>query len=89
MPNRSVVSPSRLTSPAMSPVAVIDSLNRLHWKLPSGAFQLWPPAVKVPPAEVTGVICARQVPSLSVIGSVAVTQSTILRSPVVVFCRAG
>ncbi len=73
----------------MSPVAVIDSVKRLHWKLPSGAFQLWPPAVKLPPLEVTGVICGRQVASLSVIGSVAVTQSTILRSPVVVFCRAG
>ncbi|MCP9997721.1 hypothetical protein LUX34_22300 [Streptomyces werraensis] len=31
----------------------------------------------------------RQVWSLSTIGSVAVTQSTILRSPVVVFCSAG
>lgn len=89
MPNRSVVSPSRLTSPFSSPVAVIDSLKRLHWYEPSGAFQLWPPAVKVPPVAVTGVIWARQVASLSVIGSVAVTQSTILRSPVVVFWSAG
>ncbi len=31
----------------------------------------------------------RQVASPSTIGSVAVTQSTILRSPVVVFCSAG
>ena len=40
-------------------------------------------------AAATSVIMGRQVASLSRTGSVAVTQSTILRSPVVVFCRAG
>ncbi len=38
---------------------------------------------------VTDVVIGRQVPSPSVTGSVAVTQSTILRSPVVVFWSAG
>ncbi|CAM5251188.1 hypothetical protein SNARM312S_05936 [Streptomyces narbonensis] len=52
-----------------------------------GAFQLCEEAVKTGPA--TGAFCRRQVASPSVIGSVAVTQSTILRSPVVVFWRAG
>lgn len=37
----------------------------------------------------TEVSIRRQVASLSETGSVAVTQSTILRSPVVVFCSAG
>ena len=37
----------------------------------------------------TAVTIGRQVLSLSMIGSVAVTQSTIFRSPVVVFCSAG
>ena len=37
---------------------------------------------------VTAVIIARQVPSPSE-GAVAVNQSTILRSPVLVFCSAG
>ena len=37
----------------------------------------------------TSVSMARQVPSPSNSGSVAVTQSTILRSPVVVVCSAG
>ncbi len=37
----------------------------------------------------TAVTMGRQVWSPSAIGSVEVTQSTILRSPVVVFCSAG
>lgn len=37
----------------------------------------------------TEVVIGRQVRSPSTTGSVAVTQSTILRSPVVVFCSAG
>ncbi len=37
----------------------------------------------------TSEVIGSQVPSASVSGSVAVTQSTILRSPVVVFCSAG
>ncbi len=46
-----------------------------------------PSWVKVGPA--TEVSIRRQVLSLSTTGSVAVTQSTIFRSPVVVFCSAG
>lgn len=38
---------------------------------------------------VTDSVIRSQVPSPSLTGSVAVTQSTILRSPVVVFFRAG
>ncbi len=86
-PKTSVVSPSRLMSPAGSPPAVIDSVKRLNWYEPSGAFQLCAEEVKTGPE--TGVIWGRQVASPSVSGSVAVTQSTILRSPVVVLCRAG
>ncbi|CAM5384434.1 hypothetical protein SGLAM104S_03309 [Streptomyces glaucescens] len=41
------------------------------------------------PGPATEVVIRRQVPSPSATGSVAVTQSTILRSPVVVFCSAG
>ncbi len=37
----------------------------------------------------TEAVILSQVPSPSLTGSVAVTQSTILRSPVVVFCSAG
>ena len=53
--------------------------------MPAGAVQVRPDAVNVGP--VTWVIIGRQVASSN--GSVAVTQSTIFRSPVVVFCSAG
>src|SRR3954451_22139807 len=87
MPHQSVVSPSRLTSPAGSLAAVMLSENRLIRQLPAGAFQVWPAYENAGP--VTAVIMARQEPSLSSNGSVAVTQSTIFRWPVVVFCSAG
>ncbi len=82
-----MVSPSRLASPLASPPAVTDSRNRLTWYDPAGAVQVRPPKVKLGPE--TLVVIGRQVASLSRIGSVAVTQSTILRSPVVVFWSAG
>ena len=45
--------------------------------------------MKLPPATVTVVFITIQVGSLSVSGSVAVTHSVTLRSPVVVVRRAG
>ncbi|CAM5441825.1 hypothetical protein STANM309S_03017 [Streptomyces tanashiensis] len=88
MPKTSVVSPSRVDiALRVAARLVAASEKRLNWYEPAGAVQLWVAAVKTGPA--TGVTWARQVASPSVSGSVAVTQSTILRSPVVVFCRAG
>ena len=86
-PKRSVVSPSRLTSPPISLSAVMDSLNRLKAKLPAGAVHVEPEAMKVGPLTLVSI--ARQVASPSSSGSVEVTQSTILRSPVVVVASAG
>ena len=63
------------------------SATRLNLKVPAPGASRWRPEVKVGP--VTLVIMARHEPSLSSSGSVAVTQSTILRSPVLVVCRAG
>lgn len=66
---------------------VYDSRNVLIRYEPAGAVQVLPPKVKVGPD--TEVTIGRQVRSASTTGSVAVTQSTILRSPVVVFRSAG
>ncbi|CAM5241299.1 hypothetical protein SALBM135S_00949 [Streptomyces alboniger] len=86
-PQLSVVSPSRLMSPLASPPVVADSRKRSTWKEPAGAFHVSLSQVKTGP--LTGLVMRRQVPSASTIGSVAVTQSVILRSPVVVFFSAG
>ena len=59
------------------------SETRLSLYVPAGAVHVPPYAVKVGPA--TELSMARQDPSFSRIGSVPVTQSTILRSPVEVF----
>lgn len=86
-PQVSVVSPSRFRSPASSPPTVTFSAKSLNWYEPAGAFQVRPSAVKTEPF--TGLFIRSQVPSPSPTGSVDVTQSTTLRSPVLVFCRAG
>ena len=63
------------------------SATRLNLYVPAGAVQVPPAAVNVGP--VTGVSMGRHEASFSRIGWVPVTQSTILRSPVVVSWRAG
>src|ERR687898_2684213 len=89
MPQRSVLSPSRLKSPAASSAFEMFSETRLNLYVPaSGAVQV-PAPVTGNVGPVTEVIMARQDPSLSRSGWVPVTQSTILRSPVVVVCSAG
>lgn len=71
----------------MSPPLVAASAKRLNLYAPAGAEYVRPLTAKVGP--LTSRAIRRQVPSPSATGSVAVTQSTILRSPVVVFCSAG
>lgn len=71
----------------MSPPRVADSLKTRKAYEPFGAEYVVPPLVNVGPDTTWSI--RSQVPSPSLTGSVAVTQSTILRSPVVVFCSAG
>ena len=90
---RSVLSPSRLTSPSTSPPAmsVRDSLSSCPLKVPEGTlYAAVPIEVGVTARLIRSHVASPPATSEpSVTGSVAVNVSTILRSPVEVFCSAG